>query len=77
MGWLGSWSELRNYLAVVNADQDDEGKFIVRGNITSFLGMGKEFVVGDDAQYRQDEKWCQLAAGLNDTSYGIRGIMVI
>jgi len=77
-GWLGSASQLYNYLQVVNAKTDEGGKFLVRGNITSFLGVGDEFCVGEDAQYMaQDGSWVGLAAGLNQTSYGVRNITVI
>jgi hypothetical protein len=71
-GWIGSDSELLYYLQVVGADRDEEGKFKVAGNITSFLGMGKEFVVGPDACYFVQGRPVPLAAGLRATSYGVK-----
>lgn len=67
-GWIGSHDALMNYLRVVGADQDGEGKFLVRGTIVSFMGVGEEYTVGADAEYRVGGRWCNLASGLNSTS---------
>ena len=49
MGWIGTEQQLTSALHDNKVDQDEEGKFKVNGRIVSFLGMGEEFVVGDDA----------------------------
>lgn len=72
MGWIGSESELLNVLSVFKCDRDEEGKFKVDGNITSFLGLGEEFVVGDDAVAYVNDKPCNLCNMLEATSYGLK-----
>ena len=78
-GWIGVMRELLHYLSVVGADRDDDGNFLVRGSICSFLGMGgenAEVVVGGDAEYFVGGAARNLAAGLRSTSYGV-GVRVI
>jgi len=69
-GWIGSWSELANVLRSFHCDRDGEGKFLVAGNITSFMGAGEEFTVSENAVYFVDGKPCNLIAALYATSYG-------
>jgi hypothetical protein len=65
-------SQLYNVLSCFHADQE-EGRFIVRGHITSFLGMGQEFVIDESAEYRCSEsgteRWFNLLAAVKVTSY--------
>jgi hypothetical protein len=78
-GWIGVMREVLHYLSVVGADRDDAGKFLVRGRICSFLGLGgddAEVVVGGDAEYFVGGAARNLAAGLYSTSYGL-GVRVI
>lgn len=62
-------NELYNVLAAYKADKGDDGKYIVRGNITSFMGAGDEFVVDSSAQYRVGEEWRNLLVAIKSTSY--------
>ena len=62
-------SELYNVLAAFKADKDENGKYFVRGNITSFMGAGDEFVIDSTAQYRVGEEWRNLLAAVKGTSY--------
>jgi len=71
-GWIGSWNELANVLRCFHCDTDEEGKFKVDGNITSFLGRGDEFVVGENAVYYVDGKPRNLVAALQQTSHGLK-----
>lgn len=48
MGWIGSWETLEATLRGMNADRTGQ-QWHVGGVIVSFLGMGEEYVVADDA----------------------------
>jgi hypothetical protein len=63
MGWIGSRNQLFHVLRSFGCDEKD-GQFCVDGNITTFLGMGEEFVVGDDAVYYVNNKPCNLCNAL-------------
>ena len=71
MGYLIDHSPLMNVLRVFKADQDEHGKFFVRGNITSFMGVGEEWCVGDDAEFRIGGEWRSLPRAISATSYGV------
>ena len=78
-GWVGTMREMKWYLHVVNADRDEEGKYLVSGNIASFMGMegeNVEVVVGPDACYYVGGHRAGLAAALGSTSYGCRPIVI-
>jgi len=77
MGWIGPSSQFKYVLQVMGADRDEKGNFIVAGSIFSFLGLGEEIVVGDDAEYFVGGKPVNLAGALAATSYGVSGIRVI
>jgi hypothetical protein len=62
--------QLEHYLAIVGADQDEEGKFKIYGHITVGIG-GMEVVVPGTAEYSVGDKRCNLVAGLRSTSYGV------
>lgn len=68
-GQMIRWGELANVLRVMRCDTDADGKFNVDGNITSFLGMGDEFVIGEDAVYYVDGTPRSLAHAIAGTSY--------
>jgi len=75
MGWIGTTGQLLHYLGVVGADRDDEGRFLVRGKIATFMGMGgddAECVVAENAEYQAGGQWFSLPAGLATTSYGTK-----
>jgi len=68
-------SQLMNALAVAGCDRIGE-QFVVRGGIFSFMGMGEEFVIAADAEYRvggegeEGGSWHSIAGLLGVTSYG-------
>jgi len=79
-GWSGTMSQVLHYLRTVGADCDEENKFIVEGEVVSFLGLGGEnadVVVPPNARYFINGQPKALAAGLGTTSYGIRPIVII
>ena len=69
-GWIGTKDQLFNVLAVFRCDRDEQGNFCVDGSITSFMGAGDEFVVGDDAVYYVQGQPKNLVSALHQTSYG-------
>lgn len=71
-GWFGDKEQLEHYLAVVGADQAEDGRFLIYNHgVVSFLGLGQELVVSGATEYSVDGRRCNLAAGLRSTSYGI------
>ena len=72
MGWIGTESQLHHTLAVYGCDRDEEGKFKVAGSIVSFMGMGEEYVVGDDAVAFRDGAPVNICNMLHSTSYGLK-----
>jgi hypothetical protein len=77
-GWIGMANQVEHFLAVVGADRDEEGRFLIGGPsaVVSFMGAGEEVVVPADAVYFVGGKPCPLVAGLRTTSYGM-GVVVI
>lgn len=60
MGWLGPTDRIKDCLRV-HADKDDDGNALIRGsNISSFLGAGIEYCLGDDTEVRVDGEWVPL-----------------
>jgi len=53
--------QLDNFLSVMGCGRVD-GKFLVSGDIVSFLGMGKDFVIGSNAHYYVAGEAIPLAA---------------
>ncbi len=76
IGWFGKAPELLYALAVVGADRDGEGNFIITGEPV-FQGMDGDVVVSSGCCYLVKGQRCLLAALMNSTSYGIRNIAVI
>lgn len=62
-------SELMNVLAVAGADKDSDGKYVVRGDLCSFLGLGDEWVIGETAQYSKAGEWRSILGIAQVTSY--------
>ena len=77
MGWIGATSQMLYALQIFGADRDEEGRFNVAGSISTFLGLGDETLVGDDAVFFMGGKPCNLASALATTSYGVSGVQVI
>lgn len=77
MGWIGPTSQMLYALAMFQADRDPDGKFVVSGSISSFLGMGEETLVGDDAVFFIQGQPSSLSGALGTTSYGVKGVQVI
>lgn len=75
VGWLGSVRELRHALDVVGADRDEDGSFVLSGDVATFLGDASpdaEVVVGADAHFYLAGESRSLAGLLGATSYGVR-----
>jgi hypothetical protein len=64
-------------LRTVGADRDDDGNFLIDGAVASFLGLGEEVCISDSAHYLVGGQPRSLAALMNSTSYGVRGVQVI
>lgn len=77
MGWIGDRVELVAVLKSCNADKDENGNFLVRGGIVSFLGADQEYAVDDSAQYRVDGEWKDLLDPLCASGKGFPGVSVI
>lgn len=75
-GWFGKASELLSALAVVGADRDGDGNFIITG-APVFQGIDGDVVVSPECYYLVKGQRCRLAALMNSTSYGIRNVAVI
>ena len=71
-GWIGSWNELSNVLRTFQCDRDSKGRFYVKGSISSFMGAGEEFSVGEDAVFYVNGKPRNLVSALYATSYGLK-----
>lgn len=72
-GWIGRLGQLEFYLSVVGADKDKDGKYLIRGEVSTFLGMDGEnadAVVRPGAEYFVDGAPKDLVSGLASTSYG-------
>jgi len=76
MGWIGSGNELFHVLRTFNVDRDPDGKFHVDGQIVSFLGLGDEYVVGDNAVAYIEGKPHNICNMLEVTSYGKKVVVI-
>ena len=76
MGWIGAQGQAMHFLRTMNADRDEEGRFLIAGKPpTTFLGMdgdNTDMVIPDETVYRKDGVWWGLASGLAGTSYGMQ-----
>jgi len=59
-------------LRTFGVDRDEDGKFHVDGKIVSFMGMGEEMVVDDDAVAYIEGKPHNICHMLEQTSYGLK-----
>ena len=75
-GWIGTARQLYAALQSLGCDRDADDKFCVDGNITTFLGIGDEFVVGDQAVYYVNGEARPLAPALQATGTG-RAVTVL
>jgi len=75
-GWICDAAQLRNVLAVMGADRNAEGGFVVTGQVASFMGAGEEFVIGSDAQYYVNGQARSLVSALALTSYGSAVVVI-
>ena len=81
-GWFGRMDQVLHYLRTVNADRTDDGKFTLRasdGGVASFMGSTDEradVCVTADVEYFADGRACNLAAGMNSTSYGFGAVVI-
>ena len=72
MGWIGTWSELSNCLSVFGAEKDENGAFLVRGDISSYMGFGDEYVVGENAVCMIGGRETRIVPLLASTSHGVQ-----
>jgi hypothetical protein len=73
-GWLGVMRQVLYALSTVNADKDSEGKYLVRGDVISFLGLGgenAEVLIAENAEYYVQGKPYSLVGLMRATSYGV------
>lgn len=74
MGWIGIKRQMIHFLETVNADKDENGAFIILGEMPAFfLGMdgdNAEVVISDRVFYSINGEPANLVAGLGITSYG-------
>jgi len=77
MGYMVTKSELFGVLANFGCDRNEQGQFCVDGPIHSFLDMGEEFVVGDEAVYYVRGVPRNLASAISKTSYRTIPVEVI
>jgi hypothetical protein len=76
MGNIIMRDKLLDFLVAVQADEDFGGRPKVGGSITSFMGAGDEFLIGDDAYYLKDGEPHNLAAELNATERGLEIVVI-
>lgn len=74
-GWFGTPAQLDNFLRVVGADRDEDGKFLIGGTLAVGLGA-QDVVVGSDAVYFVNGEPHNLALGLAGTSYGLSVVVI-
>lgn len=79
-GWIGLHSQVIHYLHTVGADRDVNGQFLLDSSdgsaVCSFMGAGEELVIPPGVCYLRHGQRVPLAAGLQETSYGL-GVTVI
>lgn len=74
LGWMGLANQLYEALDRAGCDKTEDGKFIVKGPITSFMGAGEEFVVAPGATFLKGGVEHDILPALN---YGFRRAVVI
>jgi hypothetical protein len=77
VGWLGMTDHVLHALRTVGADRDAEDNFLIDGGVASFMRLGEEVCISDGAHYLVGGQPRSLAALMNSTSYGVRGVTVI
>ena len=59
-GVICTADQLFNFLKIMGCDREED-EFCVSGDIVSFMGMGSEYVIGEDAHYYVGGKPVPLA----------------
>jgi len=75
-GWMGSEKQLSYVLQSFGADQDADGKFIVTGGISSFMGLGDEIIIDDTAFCFINKEKKNINSLLYGTSYGLKATVI-
>lgn len=79
-GWIGTNGQVLHFLRSVNADRDEDGRFIIAGGgVNTFLGMqgpDVDVVISGETVFFLQGKPVGLAGELRKTSYGV-GVVVI
>ncbi len=76
MGWLGDVNQMVYALGIMGADTDDDGKIILSGNVSLFMGIGPDVAVDDKAVYYVDGKPLSISGAMGTTSYGSKVIVL-
>lgn len=74
-GWIGPHATVLAALAKVDADCDENGRFLIGGAndpVVTFLGAGEQAVVKADAQYLRTGVPCALVPLLAATGEGMQ-----
>ena len=72
MAWIGDAATLRRVLDGEGVVQDDTGAYAVSGTVSSFMGAGDEWIVGDDAYACcKGGRVVHLATALGAQSFGL------
>ena len=78
MGWIGMADQLAFARGMFGADVDGDNRPIVRPRgISSFLGLGEEIVLDDEAQVRIGGRWVRIAPLMEGTSYGMNVTVIM
>ena len=76
LGWLGKPDQVLYVLGTVKADRDEEGNFLIYGEPV-VSGLDGDLLIPHRTEYSVDGDRANLAALMNDTSYGCRNVTVI
>ena len=68
--------QLEHFLRMMHADRDPDGRTIVSGSVHRLMGIGNDYIVGDDVRYFVNGEPRGLAIGLAGTSYGRRTTLI-
>lgn len=69
-GWIGDEAAILHYLDIIDADRDTDGRFLIRGEVVSFMGTSSEVVVSPTTVYFVAGRARNLASALASTSAG-------
>ena len=77
MGWIGNVQELAHTLRSMGAEVDEEGRVKISGDAATFMGVGPEVVIGDEAYCIIDGQRVYIAEIMGGTSYGQGATVII